>query len=146
MWRPFNFTLHICWFFALIVLARDFHFVDPTLYDAVLRAQEREVLALAVQLGRLDFLNSILAILAIVIAGGAILGILEVRKGAQLRAEEAVQQYLNREAPRLFGEALKAQEQKPQEPDIGTASLNEQTIMDNATELKENDDGQVNKR
>jgi len=88
VWRPINLTLHVCWAMAILVLLKDYHFVDPTLYDAVAGAKEREIFSLAAQLGRLDFLNSVLAMLAIVIGLGAIIGIIEVRKGAEQKAED----------------------------------------------------------
>ncbi|MEM5500762.1 hypothetical protein WNY59_04075 [Ahrensia kielensis] len=89
MYRVFNVIVHILWLFLFIVLSRDYHFVDPTLYDAVAGSKEREIFSLAVQLGRLDFLNSILAILAVIIGLSAVLGIVEVRKGAEMKAEDA---------------------------------------------------------
>ena len=144
MWRPINFTLHAMWFVAFIVIAQDYHFVDPALYDAVLEAKSRDAFSLAVQLGRLDFLNSVLAILALVIAGGAIFGIIEVRKGAQLKAEEAAreeaQRYLDKHAARLFGEAVKAQGAKPS----GSATVppqDEKDILAGAIEMEENGNG-----
>lgn len=143
MWRPVNFTLHILWFFAIVVLAQDYHFVDPTLYDAVLEAKTRDAFSLAVQLGRLDFLNSVLAILALTIAGGAVFGILEVRKGAEIKAEEAARvaarDYLDRHARTMFDQAVKAMGSKPEKPILG--NMDESAIMAGATEMKENGDG-----
>lgn len=139
MWRPINFTLHAMWFVAFLVLAKDYHFVDPTLYDAVLASKEREVFSLAVQLGRLDFLNSVLAILALVIAGGAIFGILEVRKGAEIKAEAAARavaegvsaKVAEKEVERLLPSIVRrmVEETEEEREKLGTASANESRLQ-----------------
>lgn len=89
MWRPFNVALHIIWGTLFVVLVQDYHFVDPALYESVRSTEQREVFALAVQLGRLDFLNAVIAILAVVFGVGALFGIVEVRRNAEQKAEEA---------------------------------------------------------
>jgi len=142
-WRPINFALHSCWLIAFIVLVKDYHFVDPALYDAVLGAKQRDVFALAVQLGRLDFMNSVLALLALVIAGGAVFGILEVRKAAEMRAESTAKAYLDREAPRLFDQAVKAQGRKRNKPDLGEEPFDETSIIEEATEIKDGENGKL---
>lgn len=139
MWRPINFTLHAMWFAAFLVLAKDYHFVDPTLYDAVLAANEREVFSLAVQLGRLDFLNSVLAILALVIAGGAIFGILEVRKGAEVKAEAAAKvvaegisaKVAEKEVERILPSVVRrmVEEAEEERAKLGTTDTNEPRLQ-----------------
>ena len=106
MWRPFNVALHIVWAILFVALIRDYHFVDPTLYESVQSAKQREVFALAVQLGRLDFLNAVIAILAVVFGVGALFGIVEVRKNAEHKAEEAAVPVAEKAAKSTVSELL----------------------------------------
>jgi hypothetical protein len=85
-WIAFFLALHIATGFFLWGILRDFHFVDPSLLADVNSEEKANVLNLAVQIGRLDFVSAILAMFGILVGLAAIFGIVEVRNRAEERA------------------------------------------------------------
>ncbi len=89
-WRPFFLALHIAQIIFIIALLKDYHFVDPALYDAVKAEKSRDIIQLAGQLGRFDMASMFLAGIAILLGMAAIFGFLEVRsKAIRVAKDEA---------------------------------------------------------
>lgn len=75
--------------FALIALYKDYHFVDPALYDRVKATGSKDVLDVAVQLGRFDLISMFLGTIALLIGVMAVSGFWMIRGAAIRAAEEA---------------------------------------------------------
>lgn len=110
-------------------------------------AQSVDAVHMAAELGRLDLVSVLLATLGIFLAVAAVGGFWVIRGAALHAARETArdesQRYLDREAGRLFDEAVRTQGGRPEGPDLGSARLDEGTILEGATELRDNGDGQV---
>lgn len=85
-WVVFFLGLHIVTAIFLLSLILDFHFVDPSLLNDLRKSSDRDVLNVAVQIGRLDFVSAILAMFGILTGLAAIFGFIEVRNRAEDRA------------------------------------------------------------
>lgn len=114
MGRPINVVLHIMWAVAIVVLARDFHFVDPHLYHEVYKSGVREPLNLAVQLGRLDLVSLMIGVFSIAIAVATVLGFWFYRNVVERTAKKETGEILPdvlakhlREEPDVIIEAMK---------------------------------------
>ncbi len=70
--------LVIVWLIVLTVVVatfyKDYHFVDPTLYESVRAKSDRDALSVAVQLGRLDLLSVMIGLLSFVVALATLFG------------------------------------------------------------------------
>jgi len=114
VWHPVNIVLHIMWFVAIIILLRDFHFVDPQLYGEVYASGARESLNLAVQLGRLDLVSLMIGVFSVAIAVATVVGFWFYRGVVEKTAKEETSEILPavlakhfREDPGVIIEAMK---------------------------------------
>lgn len=141
-WRAFFAALHVVTLTAVWVLFWRQGIVDPRMYEEAKRDNAADALHFALQVGRLDIISLILAAFGIFAGVAAIFGFIEVRHRAKDSAREEAEAYLEKHAGRLFAEAVRARggglsDKAPLPP------LNEQTIMQNATEVTETTDGQT---
>lgn len=78
---------------SILILYKDYRFVDPALYEAVKETKSLEVINVAAQLGRFDLAAMFLGGTSIIIAIAAIFGFLEVRsKSVRVAIETATLQ------------------------------------------------------
>jgi len=112
--QPINVLLHIMWAVAIVVLARDYHFVDPHLYHEVYKSGAREPLNLAVQLGRLDLVSLMIGAFSVAIAVATVLGFWfyrsVVERTAKIETSEILPDVLAkhlRDEPGVIIEAMK---------------------------------------
>jgi hypothetical protein len=114
VWHPLNIVLHLMWGVAVIILMRDFHFVDPQLYSEVYESGAREPLNLAVQLGRLDLVSLMIGVFSVAIAVATIVGFWFYRGVVEKTAKEETSEILPdvlakhfRDDPGVIMEAMK---------------------------------------
>ncbi|MFV0798932.1 hypothetical protein OHI65_08540 [Brucella sp. MAB-22] len=72
-------VLHIAQIFLIIILLKNYNFVDPNLIDSVSKAKPNDTYSIAMQLGRFDLVTTLLTVISIIIALAALLGFLEIR-------------------------------------------------------------------
>lgn len=85
-------VLHIAQIFIIIILLKDYNFVDPNLIDSVASAKPNDAYSIAMQLGRFDLLTTLLTIISVMIALTALLGFLEVRNKTSRIANEVAKE------------------------------------------------------
>ena len=114
MGQPINIVLHIMWAVAIVILARDYHFVDPHLYHEVYASGAREPLNLAVQLGRLDLVSLMIGAFSVAIAVATVVGFWFYRGVVERTAKEETSEILPdvlakhfRDDPSVIIEAMK---------------------------------------
>lgn len=134
-WRVAFSGLHIFAYIAIFMLYRDYHFVDPALYEAVKDQKSADAFHVASQLGRFDFASMILGCVSIFIALAAIFAFLEIKNRAEESARKAAQQMVNEKLAELFEAELKKR------PPISPSMVNltpdqESQVIDDAPELK----------
>ncbi|MER8509135.1 hypothetical protein [Mesorhizobium sp. M0199] len=109
-WGPFFLALHVATIVFLIAVLKQYHFVDPALYEAVKDAKSADILELASQLGRFDLVSMLLGMFGILLGLGAIVGFSELRfrarevagETAQIEARTALAEFLNNSAPSII--------------------------------------------
>ncbi|WP_377277222.1 hypothetical protein [Rhizobium sp. R86522] len=104
MRSPFLLAWNIALSVAVIVLLSNHQFVDRALYDEVKTAQGKNSLSIAIELGRLDFASSLIALVGILVGVGALFGYIEVRSRAAREAREAAIPIAKEEATRIARE------------------------------------------
>ena len=95
---------------ALSVFVFGWWSISPELLGAVRDAEHRSVLTAAAQLGRLDIVSLLFAIFGILAGFGAIFGIIEVRKNAEINAtqtaKEKAEEWMSTNAPQIVSEYM----------------------------------------
>lgn len=104
--KAFLFAWNIALTVGLVFLFKDYHFVDGALYEEVASADGKNSLAIAIELGRLDFLSALLAIIGIMVGLGAIVGYAEVRWRAIEQGRQAAVPAAEGEARKVVDELL----------------------------------------
>lgn len=103
--RGFFVLLHIMQIIAIVMLFKEYHFVDPALYEAVKDQKSVDAMHVASQLGRFDMVSLILSMIGIFISLAAIFAFIEVRsRSVRVAAETA-----EREAARVAQEVAELQ-------------------------------------
>jgi Na+-transporting methylmalonyl-CoA/oxaloacetate decarboxylase gamma subunit len=123
---PFLLAWNIALSFAVYVLLSDHQFVDQALYDEVKTAEGKNSLSIAIELGRLDFASSLIALVGILVGIGALFGYFEVRSRAASEAREAAIPVATEEAKRAAQiEAAKVAERVANEiiPPVAARSI-----------------------
>jgi hypothetical protein len=105
------FCAHVIEFVLIIALFKDYHFVDPALYEAVKDQKSLDAMHVASELGRFDMVSAYLGVFSIFIALAAIFAFVEVRTRAEKAANEAATAIVNEKVKALFEEAMKARPQ-----------------------------------
>lgn len=141
-------VLHIMQVVAIFILFNEYHFVDPALYESVKSAESRDVLNVATQLGRFDLVSMFLAVVTLFLGVIALAGFWTIR-GAALRAAEAAareevknsaEKYVKQWMDAYGRDSLRAVEQVARgatEAEIEIGPLQERSVIENASELKE---------
>jgi len=141
---------------AIIMLFKEYHFVDPALYDAVAKSGDLDTLSVAVKLGRFDLVSMLLGLIAVLIGMAAMSGFWMLRgaaknAAAQQAKEEAgpiareesariAREYLEEKAPELIANMLQSKG-IPEKPEIGMSAQQVQEVIDEATEMGGNQNG-----
>lgn len=105
-------VVHIVQISILLTLLKNFNFVDPALYDAVVDQKSLDAMHVAAQLGRFDMASMVLAMIGIFISLAAIFAFLEVRSRSVRVAEESARAEAKIVAERVAKEAAE-QSMKP---------------------------------
>lgn|GEM_PF-4316063 len=88
-WRLFTFVWLLSLSIVVLTLFKDYHFVDPAIYDRVVDTGSKDALDVAAQLGRFDLVSMILGIIALLIGIMAVSGFWMIRGAAVKAAEDA---------------------------------------------------------
>lgn len=134
-WRIASIVAHVVQCAIILTLLKEFHFVDPALYDEVMAAKSNDVIHVASELGRFDMASLLLGIVSILIALAAIFGFAEVRWRSEKKAEETARLVVEQKVPALFNEALKARGSL-REFSIDIGGIDEKKLMAKASEIK----------
>lgn len=85
-WRIIFLTSHICQWFFIVCLVKQYPFVDRALYEKVHDASFPDTFSIAVQIGRFDFATLLLTVLGITLTLAGIFGFVEVRSRSEAAA------------------------------------------------------------
>ncbi|PYE98914.1 hypothetical protein C8J35_103515 [Rhizobium sp. PP-F2F-G38] len=142
--------LHIVELILLAVFARQYHFVDPTLYETVKDQDGRDALFVASQLGRFDMVSLFLTAAGLFLGGAALTGFWMIRaeatRAAQKEAREIASQTAAVEAALVSrkwiedeGKALLREyamvQQGAADPTIGVTAAQASAVIAEATEV-----------
>jgi hypothetical protein len=97
-------VLHVLQLVLLAVLVKDYHFVDPALYDTIKTQDGRDVLYVASQLGRFDLVSLFLGAGGLFLGAAALGGFWMVRSAAVSAADAAAREESNTLVPKLARE------------------------------------------
>lgn len=148
---------------VLMTMFKDYHFVDPALYDTVVEKKSKDALDVAAQLGRFDLVSMLLGIIALLIGIMAVSGFWMIRGAAVKAAEDAAvrvaeevataqakraaeavaQGYLAENVPRLVQTMVKSyMDTAPSAtPNAGLSPEQVQEVTEDAKEIDPNQNG-----
>jgi len=133
-WRIAFIVAHLIEGVLLWTLLKDYHFVDPALYDEVKDKTSLDAIRVASELGRFDLASMFLAGISILLGVAAIFGFVEVRFRSEKRAEEAARQIVDQKVTALFNEAMKTRGDGASRH-LGVTEAVEADVLSKANEL-----------